>query len=275
MLKNRVITALWSIPLVFLAVWFDVPAPWFLILAAVAAAVGVFEFYRITGVTECIGLTTIGILWTTAFIVRPYYPTQMELHLLLLVGVGFSLLMLVFLPRREGQFQRWAWMVGGALYIGWLMSYFVALRLEPGTMAFPNAGRDFVLLALLATFGSDTAAYFVGKAWGKHKLAPSISPGKTWEGTFAGIIGAVIISILFTIEAPLQLPLNWWQAILLGLAISVFGQLGDLAESLLKRNCGVKDSGGLMPGHGGLLDRIDSVLFAGVVVYLWYIYVVV
>lgn len=189
-------------------------------------------------------------------------------------AVALSLIMLVFLPKKEGLFSSWAWMLGGALYIGWLLSYLIALRLEPGTVAFPNAGRDFVFLALFTTFGSDTAAYFVGKAIGRHKLAPQISPGKTWEGAIAGVFGAIIVTLLFTFNSPWQLPLSWWQAILLGLAISVFGQLGDLVESLLKRNCGVKDSGTLMPGHGGLLDRMDSVVFAGVVVYLWYIYVV-
>ena len=90
----------------------------------------------------------------------------------------------------------------------------------------------------------------------------------------AGLAGGGLVAWLFTLATPLQVPLNWWQAILLGLLVSAFGQVGDLTESLLKRNCGVKDSGVLMPGHGGILDRLDSVLFAGVVVYLWYIWVV-
>jgi phosphatidate cytidylyltransferase len=281
MLKKRVITALWGIPLVVAAVWFDTPIPWFVILAAVLGILAVFEFYRITGVFKTLPLVVFGMVWTLLFIIRPYYPEQLPLHLLLVSAVALSLIMLVFLSKKEGLFTSWAWMLGGMLYVGWLLSYIVALRLEPGTNpstslginAFPEAGRYFVLLALLATFGSDTAAYFVGKALGKHKLAPAISPGKTWEGAIAGVIGSIIVSLLFTFNSPWQLPLNWWQAILLGVAISVLGQLGDLAESLLKRNCEVKDSGGLMPGHGGLLDRMDSVLFAGVVVYLWYIYI--
>jgi phosphatidate cytidylyltransferase len=165
--------------------------------------------------------------------------------------------------------------MGGILYTGWLLGLFVALRLEPGTPSFPHAGRDFVYLALFATFASDSAAYFIGRAIGRHKLAPGISPGKTWEGGVAGVCGAVIISLLFTLATPLQLPLSYGQAIILGVLISVFGQIGDLAESLLKRNTGVKDSGNLMPGHGGLLDRMDSIVFAGVVVYLYYIFVVV
>ncbi len=274
MLKKRIITAFCGIPLLIIAVGFDEPLPWFVILAAVWSILAVFEFYRMTGVTKTLPLACFGIVFTLLFIIRPYFPVEMELHLLLAAAVALSLIMLVFLPKKEGLFSSWAWMLGGALYIGWLLSYLIALRLEPGTVAFPNAGRDFVFLALFTTFGSDTAAYFVGKAIGRHKLAPQISPGKTWEGAIAGVFGAIIVTLLFTFNSPWQLPLSWWQAILLGLAISVFGQLGDLVESLLKRNCGVKDSGTLMPGHGGLLDRMDSVVFAGVVVYLWYIYVV-
>ncbi|MHB8105784.1 MAG: phosphatidate cytidylyltransferase [Dehalococcoidales bacterium] len=275
MLKKRVITALWALPLLVIIVWFDKPLPWFVILAAVLSVLAVFEFFKITGVLKTIPLVCFGIVWTLLFIIRAYYPDKIELHLLLTSAVSLSLVMLVFIPKKEGLFSSWAWMLGGTLYIGWLLSYLVALRLEPGTAAFPNVGRDFVFLTLFTTFGSDTAAYFIGKAFGTHKLAPAISPGKTWEGSIAGVLGAVVISLLFTLNTPLQLPLSWWQAILLGAAVSAFGQLGDLAESLLKRNCGVKDSGSLMPGHGGILDRMDSIIFAGVVVYLFYIYVVV
>ena len=274
MLKNRLLTALWAIPLVLVAIWFSTPIPWFIILAGVVAVVGVYEFYRITGVAKSLPLTIFGVIFTALFIVRAYYPDTIGLPILLATGVGLSLTVLIFLPKEEGLYARWAYMVGGALYVGFLLSFLAATRLEPGTMAFPNAGRDFVYLALLSTFGSDTAAYFVGKAIGKHKMAPSISPHKTWEGAVAGLAGGGLVAWLFTLATPLQVPLNWWQAILLGLLVSAFGQVGDLAESLLKRNCGVKDSGVLMPGHGGILDRLDSVLFAGVVVYLWYIWVV-
>ena len=96
---------------------------------------------------------------------------------------------------------------------------------------------------------------------------PIFGPGKTWEGTIAGFFGAIIVSLLFIIPSPLALPLNYGQAIFIGLLVSIFGQLGDLTESLFKRNMGVKESGNSLPGHGGFLDRIDSVIFAGVVVY--------
>jgi phosphatidate cytidylyltransferase len=209
-------------------------------------------------------------LFTLLFLIYPHIKCNLNVplvSLLLTAAVVLSLVLLVFLPKREGLFHHWAWTIAGILYVGWLQSFLVSLRLD--------AGRDWLYLALFVTFGSDTAAYFIGKAIGRHKLAPKISPGKTWEGAIAGVFGAVIVSFLFTLNTPLQLPLSYWQAILLGVLVSVFGQLGDLAESLLKRNFGVKDSGNLMPGHGGLLDRMDSVLFAGVVVYLYYAFVVI
>jgi phosphatidate cytidylyltransferase len=275
MLRRRFLTALWGVPLVMVAVWFDEPVPWFTVLAAAWGMLAVLEFYRMTGVIKVLPLAVFGVVGTLLFILHPHCTYQFVLPFLLTAVIALSLIVLVFLTNREGVFTGWAWTVGGILYVGWLLGIMVALRLETGTQAFPEAGRNFIYLALLATFGSDTAAYFIGRAIGRRKLAPRISPGKTWEGAIAGVIGGVVITLLFTLDTPLQLPLGYGQAVLLGVLISVFGQLGDLAESLLKRSTGVKDSGGLMPGHGGLLDRMDSVVFAGAVVYLYYILVVV
>jgi phosphatidate cytidylyltransferase len=270
MLKKRVITALWGIPLIVVAIWFSKPEysfPFFTVVVALWGVLAVYEFYRMAGVSKIIPLTCFGLLWTLLFIIHPHFDYEPLVPLLLTSAAALSLIMLVFLTKKEGVFGSWSWMAGGILYVGWLLSYLVMLRLD--------AGRNWVYLAILATFGSDTAAYFIGKAFGRHKLAPQISPGKTREGAAAGVLGAVIVSLLFTLDTPLQLPLHYWQAIVLGLLISVFGQFGDLVESLLKRNFSVKDSGNLMPGHGGLLDRLDSILFAGVVVYLYYFFFVV
>jgi len=266
MLKKRVITALWGIPLIIAAVWFDEPIPWFTVVAAIWGLLAVLEFYRMVGVFKILPLAIFGLAGTLLFILYPHCEYELVLPFLLTAMIALSLIMLVFLPKREGVFSGWVWMMGGILYVGWLLSLLVTLRLE--------AGRDWVFLALFATFGSDTAAYFIGKAFGRHKLAPQISPGKTWEGAIAGVYGGIIISLLFTLDTPLQLPLGYGQAVLLGVLISIFGQLGDLVESLLKRNFGVKDSGSMMPGHGGLLDRMDSVVFAGAVVYLYYIFAI-
>ncbi|MFH1646156.1 MAG: phosphatidate cytidylyltransferase [Chloroflexota bacterium] len=266
MLRKRVVTALWGVPLIILAIWFGGPLPWFSLLAAVWGMLAVIEFYRMTAVSKILPLTCFGLVWTLFFILHPHIRYPNFFMFLTTSAVVLSLILLVIIRQREGAFANWAWLMGGILYVGLLLSFLVALRLE--------AGRAWLYLALFATFGSDTAAYFIGKAFGRHRLAPRISPGKTWEGAAGGLIGAVIISLLFTLPTPLQLPLGYAQAISLGLLISIFGQFGDLAESLLKRNTGVKDSGRLMPGHGGLLDRMDSVVFAGVVVYLYYIFIV-
>jgi len=267
MLKQRVITGLWGIPLLIAAVWFAQPLPWFTVLVAIWGLLAVFEFYNIVAGAKAPPLTYFGLIWTLLFILSPHLNYAFTIPLLLTSAVVLSLLWLLLRPQKEGAFIGWAWTIAGILYVGWLLSHFVALR---GL----DEGRNWVFLALFATFGSDTAAFFAGRALGRHHLAPGISPGKTWEGAIAGILGAIIVSLLFTIPSPLSLPLGYGQAIVLGLLVSLFGQLGDLIESLLKRNMGVKDSGRLLPGHGGALDRIDSVVFAGVVVYYYVIWAI-
>ena len=260
MLKKRVITALWGLPLLVAVVWFDEPLPWFTVLIAIWGVLAVFEFYRLVTASKVSPLTYFGLIWTLLFILSPHFNYDFLMPLLLTSAVILSLLWLLRHPRKEGAFISWAWTIAGILYIGWLLSYLIALRgLEDG--------RDWVFLALFATFGSDTAAFFVGRALGKHKLAPHISPGKTWEGAIAGVFCGIIVSLV--LDNLLSLPLGYGGAILLGLLVSIFGQLGDLVESLLKRHTGVKDSGKLIPGHGGFLDRIDSVVFTGIVVYYY------
>ncbi len=265
MLKKRVITALVGLPLLIPVIWFG--EPWFTILVAIWGILAAFEFYRMVAASKVSPLTYFGLIWTLLFILSPHFDYAPLTPLLLTSAVILSLIWLLLRRQQEGAFTGWMRKIGGILYIGWLLSYFVVLR---GL----DDGRNWAFLALFTTFASDTAAFFVGRALGKHHLAPRISPGKTWEGAIAGVFGAIIVSLLFTIPTPLHLPLIYWQAILLGLLVSVFGQLGDLVESLLKRNMGVKDSGKFLPGHGGFLDRIDSVVFAGIVVYYYVIWAI-
>jgi len=272
MLKKRIITALGGFLLVIVAVWFDKPLPWFTILVAIWGLVAVFEFYRLVTASGVSPLTYFGLVGALLFILSPHCTYDLLIPLLLTLIVILPLIGLLLRPQKEQAFVSWAWTIAGILYVGWLLSYWVALRgLE--TPAMPDAGRNWVFFALFITFASDTSAFFVGRALGKHHLAPRISPGKTWEGAVAGVFGAILVSLLFVLPTPLGLPLSWWQAILLGLVVSVFGQLGDLVESLFKRNMGAKEASKLIPGHGGALDRIDSIVFAGVVVYYYVIWV--
>ncbi len=263
MLKKRVITALGGLPFLIAAIWWAAPLPWFTVLVAIWGLGAGVEFYRISAVSKVPPLFYLGLIWALLFIISPHFDYGFLVPLLLTSAVVFSLLTLVFLPEKEGAFTAWVWTIAGIVYVGWLLSFLVALRLD--------AGRNWVFFALFTTFGSDTAAFFAGRAVGRYRLAPRISPRKTWEGAIAGVLGAVIISLLFTLPTPLGLPLSYGPAVFLGGLVSILGQLGDLVESLLKRNMGVKESGSLMPGHGGLLDRMDSVVFAGVVVYYFWL----
>ncbi|MBN2332074.1 MAG: phosphatidate cytidylyltransferase [Deltaproteobacteria bacterium] len=126
-------------------------------------------------------------------------------------------------------------------------------------------GRALVAMVFLATWGGDAFSYYTGTAWGRHKLAPQISPNKSIEGCLGGIAGAGLFSLLLAMAG--LVPLSWYGLVILGIIANLAGQLGDLFESYLKRLAGIKDSGKLIPGHGGLLDRVDSVLFAAPVIY--------
>ncbi len=122
-----------------------------------------------------------------------------------------------------------------------------------------------LLAVILWIWINDSGAYFIGSAWGKHKMYPAVSPGKSWEGTLGGLVIAGLSGFWL---GPLWLELNGWQGVLLAVAVGVAATVGDLFESMLKRTAGVKDSGTIMPGHGGLLDRLDSFLFAVPAYYL-------
>jgi phosphatidate cytidylyltransferase len=141
----------------------------------------------------------------------------------------------------------------GMILIGWGLSHLILLRgLE--------AGGQYILLLCVIIWAGDATAMYVGKGLGRHKMAPSISPGKTWEGAASGVLSCLLVAALGTHF--LALPLSLHQSLLFGLIISSAAQTSDLGESLLKRYVGVKDSGTLIPGHGGILDRIDSLFLA-------------
>ena len=222
------------------------------------AGLASWEFYRMAGGLKVQPITYFGIAWVLLTVASPHCPYPATLPLLITSAIIISLNWLLFRRPRDRAFSDWAWTMAAILYIGWMLSYWVQLRgLE--------AGKELVFLAMFTTFASDTCAFFVGGAWGKHALAPSISSGKTWEGAVGGLLSSIVVALILGVI--FMLPFSYWLIALLGFIISIFAQLGDLAESLLKRNTGVKDAGKLMPGHGGILDRIDSLIFTGVIVY--------
>jgi phosphatidate cytidylyltransferase len=164
-------------------------------------------------------------------------------------------------PTEDGAFADAVWIAGGVTYVGILGGFLVLLRDTE------SDGRSWAYLAVLSTFAVDTAAYFTGRAIGRHKLAPSISPKKTWEGFFggwaAGFAAAVALGYAF------DLGVTPWKLSLLGLLLPPAAALGDLAESAMKRRMHIKDASELIPGHGGVLDRLDSILFTFALVYVF------
>ena len=199
--------------------------------------------------------------------------------LILEIGLSASLLvsfawMFIGRQRLEGSLVDWALTLAIAIYLGWPMSYFLIIRgYEPSilhltgplSISLPR-GAWWLLITLLGVWGFDASAFFAGRYFGRHKLAPTISPAKTWEGVIGGMVLSITASLVLTV-IPLGVP--WYLAIVLGILIGVAGTMGDLAESMIKRQTHVKDSGQIMPGHGGMLDRIDSLLFAVIVVYFF------
>jgi len=155
---------------------------------------------------------------------------------------------------------------GGVLpvfYLGFLMSFVIKLGL------LPEIGGKLVIFTFMIVWATDTAAYFGGKALGKHKLSPVISPNKTWAGFYFGFLGAILTAV---VAKSLFLDISWIIIIMMAVGACFLGQIGDLFESAIKRHCQVKDSSELLPGHGGILDRFDSFLFAAPTIYFIAIY---
>jgi len=272
-MKQRTLTALCGIPLLIAFVWFD--TPWFPLLIFVVAGVvilGIREFYQLASKAGGHPLTVFGTICALAFVVVALFGFSFD-WVILLVSMLVPMIWLYFRSNREHAVTNWAWTLIGIVYVGWLMSHYVAIRnLEP-----VEEGRGWVFIALFSTFACDTSAYLIGRSWGKHLMAPSISPAKTWEGAAAGLIGAIVAVVVINaimLAVNTDISLSLVHAIILGCLIGVVAQIGDLLESSIKRKAGAKDAGSILPGHGGLLDRIDSIMFTGVVVY-YYVMVVI
>jgi phosphatidate cytidylyltransferase len=270
-LAVRVASGLFLFPLLVWITW--VGGLPFALLLVVAAGLGAFELTAMfgkVGPPEALGIAVAALLplaiWWAAT-----NPAQGSPLVPALIGLaGMTLLVLNLFrpgpiesaPQRAGV-SALAW-----IYCGLLIAGVAGLRVRYGFV--------WVMLAFIATWLNDTLAYFAGRFFGKTPFYPRVSPKKTWEGFAGGVVGSVVGAI-GTKAAFLVLPqpdgehfgLSWLGCAFLGLGASVLGPLGDLAESMLKRAAGVKDSGKLIPGHGGLLDRIDALLFVAPWVYLW------
>ena len=269
MLRQRLLTALIGIPLGLAVIYLG---GWYLAaVVTVLAVLGMREFCRLAQVRDR-SIAGLGFLGAAAMIVLAF-PLGPKFY----PYVGFGLILWVAIDQialareRAGaeivppRFRQIAAVYVGWVYVPFLFGYLLLLRaLEPNrTLSGIPAGAWWLFLVVGATWAMDIAAYGVGKAIGRHKLCPTISPGKTIEGAIGGLLGAVAVAWAMGT----WLGLSATQAVLLGALLGIGGQAGDLFESLLKRRAGVKDSGTLLPGHGGVLDRFDSLLFNAPIAY--------
>jgi phosphatidate cytidylyltransferase len=170
----------------------------------------------------------------------------------------------------ETLFHKLIYITWGTLYLGLLYPYVYHIRGEAAWME-PSPGQWWLLLLFASLWLGDTAAMFFGKSFGRHKLAPTVSPNKTVEGFLGGLIGYLVAAMIVKIFWLTNVPA--YHFIIIALLLGLFGQLGDLVESLWKRSLGIKDSSHIIPGHGGVLDRFDSLLFSAPVLYLYLRYV--
>jgi len=273
-LAKRLISAVVLVPLVTLLVLFGPAWSIAALLAAFAFAAGLELASMSCGGSPAPAKLAVALLCALASIAVALGFAAPAAPLVALFAIAPASLLLFLFSSKEisASASCAAFAALGATYCGALLGA-ISLLYPVASLSCPPAGpssevgRSWILLLFFGIVACDTFAYAFGRIAGKRKLAPRISPGKTWAGAVGGVIGTVAAVAAFKLTA---LPmLEWWEVAALGVPLSVFGQLGDLAESLVKRAFCVKDSGNLIPGHGGVLDRIDSILFGAPVVLLY------
>ncbi|MCK4508414.1 MAG: phosphatidate cytidylyltransferase [Desulfuromonadales bacterium] len=265
-MKQRIITALIALPLLILCILYSSQGL-FAALIFIASALALHEFYRMalpeTRRLEASLSVAVGVLCCVGLV----YTFNTPFHLLSMV-LPCLFLTLVYLFRfqdMQSVSRDLAVSLLGLMYIPLLLSHAALMRALP-------AGRDWIFLVLLVVMASDTLAYFVGRKFGRHRLYEAVSPKKTIEGSLGGLVGGVVGAMICKFWFFAEL--SGVDVLFVGIGVGAFSQLGDLVESLLKRSFGVKDSGALIPGHGGILDRLDSLLFAFPVTYYYAVWVI-
>lgn len=253
-MKQRIITGVTAAALFIPFVIYG-GAP-FAVLMSMIAVIGFYELLKMKGISIA---SVPGIIGTLALLVL-VVPSEWSLNLvdffqydsilMIVYGIATLLLIYIVLVKNKMTFDEIGFILLGAFYVGLGFHYFIETRF---------IGLEYVVFVLLVVWTTDSGAYFVGRKLGKHKLWPEISPKKTIEG----FVGGIVIAVCFAIAMQLIYPFasSWLQLIIVTIIASIIGQMGDLVESAIKRHYGVKDSGNILPGHGGILDRFDSLLF--------------
>jgi len=282
MIRSRLLSAAVLIPLILGLTWWG--GLWFLGLVLLVLTLSGYEYAQLLSHADGgpSPAWVVGAIWL--FVLDAAFPQRQ------LLKPGLTLFLLGTLTWAVLRYDRghasavsdWAWTVAGSLYLGWVGAHFVLLRdismLPHENLLAPAQGEGlwWTTLALSIAWLGDSGAYLVGQRWGRHKLSYLVSPLKTWEGFAGGVVWATVsgvaISALIRVISPFLGPathLTIRDGLALGMLIGLLSPLGDLAESLIKRQAGAKDSGHLIPGHGGMFDRIDSLLWAAVITFYY------
>ncbi|MDQ3179341.1 MAG: phosphatidate cytidylyltransferase [Acidobacteriota bacterium] len=277
-MNSRFLTALIALPVLILSIVLpyllpNVPqANWlFLVIAALALGAGLFEFFTLTKKLELKADASIAYLGAATFFIAFLFdaPTKAPDLLILTVALFVMVVLATQTFRFQKDFSKMLTGIGvtvfGVFYVAFLGGFLVSMRVSFDNTLVPFLSTKLLGFFFLVAMGSDVGAYYVGKTFGKHKLAPKISPNKTWEGFIGGIVLAIAFAALgsfwFFPELPVQVSLP------LALVMAIVGVIGDLAESAMKRGSKTKDAANILPGHGGLLDRLDSLLFNAPILY--------
>jgi phosphatidate cytidylyltransferase len=268
---SRILTAVIGLPILIASILIPWLQPLFVAIAAAAMFVGLHEFYVLARKKDMKPDLGAGFLGAAALFTIFYFatpdPTQqrLDVQIITLILIVFTIATLTAAMLRGAPFDKMIVASGatvlGVLYVVLLGGHLVALR----TGFQQSLSAHLLSFFFLVLMGADTGAYYVGRAIGKHKLAPKISPGKTWEGVAGGVAAALALATAAHFWFFRELPLKW--ALPLAAVMTVLGILGDLTESALKRGAGAKDAAKILPGHGGVLDRLDSLLFNAPLLY--------
>ena len=264
----RLVTAAVLLPILVVSIIFPQLSLLFVLLTAAALVVALFEFWLLARKQQIRADAAAGLLSAAALLTVFYFTEPGKLPDLLMIQLTLILLTigsLVAAMLRGTPFDRMITSAGvtvlSVMYIVLLGGHMVALRVGFG----PELSKHLLAFFFLVIMGADAAAYYGGRAFGKHKLAPAISPGKTWEGAVAGMLASLLIAAAAHYWFFLELPTKF--ALPLAALMNVVSVIGDLTESALKRSAGAKDTARILPGHGGVLDRLDSLLFNAPVIY--------
>lgn len=261
MLKTRLITAAVALPALWLFIVYAPPAA-FAAFIVIVTAIGLGEYFAMAlpdHRPERVAGTIFGLLVAAGVATRDPNLWGAGMSLTVIAGLAFPIARHADLAAAV---HRLGLQILGVLYVGFFMPHVTLMRELP-----TGDGPRWVLFTLAAVFGSDSGGYFAGRAFGRHQLLPEVSPKKTVEGAIGALGGAILAALL--IQVLVHSALETIETIVLALVLSVLAQFGDLCESALKRAFGAKDSGWIIPGHGGILDRLDSLLFPFVFTYYY------